>query len=90
MKQIVMVNVNGNQVIDTALFPDMNGLHKSLFGSNQMALNRLFPGLSRESQLIRLECAEREFVEERMYAWNEEALEYQETINCFLAGTGRM
>lgn len=75
MKQIVMVNANGNQKVNRLV--DAQGY----FSSNQEALDKLFPGLSREAQEEMLVVAESDFYDDL------EIAQMEQEAKLFLMGT---
>lgn len=75
MKQIVMVNANGNQKVNRLV--DAQGY----FSSNQEALDELFPGFSRDLQEKMLVVAESDFYDDLEIAQMEQEAEM------FLMGT---
>lgn len=75
MKQIFMVDVNGNQKVNRLI--DAQGY----FSSNQQALDELFPGVSRKVQEKMLVVAESDFYDDLEISQMEQEAEF------FLMGT---
>lgn len=75
MKQIVMVDVNGKRSVNRLV--DAQGY----FSSNQEALDKLFPGLSREAQEEMLVVAESDFYDDL------EIPQMEQEAEMFLMGT---
>lgn len=75
MKQIVMVNANGNQKVNRLV--DAQGY----FSSNQEALDELFPGFPRDLQEKMLIVAESDFYDDL------EISEMEQEHEMFLMGT---
>lgn len=78
MKQIIMVDVNGNQKVNRLV--DANGF----IGSNQEALDKLFPGVTREVQEKMLLVAESDFYDDL------EIFRMEQEADLFLMGTRGM
>ena len=75
MKQIIMVYVNGKRSVNRLV--DAQGY----FSSNQEALDKLFPGLSREAQEKMLVVAESDFYDDL------EISQMEQEVELFLMGT---